>query len=106
MSEGKNGLIFVEAKAQLTPVQLANSINPGGKMVGTRSALETVYKRGDQVFPEVERQIITATDLSKITTGTTGKLSKVPTGIPGEFQVYQNGVPAMPNGIPVFLQQL
>nr|WP_322712654.1 putative Ig domain-containing protein [Nostoc sp. ChiSLP03a]MDZ8213882.1 putative Ig domain-containing protein [Nostoc sp. ChiSLP03a] len=106
VSEGKNGLVFVEAKSQLTAAQLANSIGPGGKMVGTSNALETIYKHGGQAFPGVERQIITASDLSKISTGTTGKLSKVPTGIPGEFQVYQNGIPAMPNGIPVFLHQI
>jgi RHS repeat-associated protein len=106
VSEGKNGLVLVEAKSQLTTAQLASSINPGGKMVGTSNALEAVYKRGGAAFPGIERQVITATDLSKIPTGATGKLSKVPTGAAGEFQVYQNGVPAMPNGVPVFLQQL
>jgi hypothetical protein len=106
VSEGKTGLILIEGKTMLTPGQLANSINPGGKMIGTSNALEAVYKRGGQAFPGIERQVITATDLSQISTGTTGKLSKVPTGTPGEYQVFQNGVPVMPNGRPVFLQQL
>ncbi|MCD8488704.1 MAG: hypothetical protein LRZ84_18685 [Desertifilum sp.] len=106
VSEGKNGLIFVEAKPRITPEDLANSINPGGKLVGTKNALEAVYTRGSQAFPGVERQIITATDVSNISSKTTSRIYKVPTGTPGEFQVYQNGAPAMPNGVPVFLQEI
>jgi len=107
VSEGSNGLIFVEAKSAITTNQLANSINAGGKMVGTRNLVEAVYQRGGQAFPGIEKQVITATDVSKIPIGASaGKISKVPTSVPGEYQVFQNGAPAMPNGVPVFLQQL
>ncbi|WP_377479910.1 MAG: hypothetical protein P2A85_11410 [Microcoleus anatoxicus] len=96
----------MEAKPKLTPAYITQAVDEGGKFVGTSDILKKLYEKGGDAFPGIEKQIITSTDLSGIATGTGRAYWKKPTGLPGEFQLFKGAKPVMPNGLPVFLQEV
>jgi RHS repeat-associated protein len=105
ISQGSAGLILLEAKPLLNKGTIDASVGIGGKFAKTNETIRTLYQNAGIAVPQIEKQIITATDLSKISKNSSNAGYWIEeTGNAGEYLLHRGTSLVERNGLNVYIQ--